>query len=213
MIKGALFGLIGGIIGAAIWVMIGVATNSEIGIIAWGIGGLVGLAVGLGTPEAEESALTGVIALVIAMMAIVAGKYFTVSTIIDRELSKMANIETMTDEDLKIGLAWQAVGDAEAIGEVVDWPGGVEPDEAMDIAVFPVSIRKVALDAYDDMTDVDKETAKKEMVETQLMMISQLKDGIKKEAFMASFGVFDILWFLLAMSTAYKLGAGMLDDG
>jgi len=40
-------------------------------------------------------------------------------------------------------------------------------------------------------------------------MIEELKSQISTAAFKDSFGPFDLLWFALAVMTAFKIGSGM----
>ena len=49
MIGALVGGVVGGLIGAAAWAAVTYFSGWEIGLIAWGIGGLVGLGVHLGT--------------------------------------------------------------------------------------------------------------------------------------------------------------------
>ena len=85
--KWVLFGVVAGSVGAAIWAWVSLTTNREIGWIAWGIGGLVGLAVRLASHEEEgDGFLPGLVALIIAILAIVAGKYAAVHLSVEEGL-------------------------------------------------------------------------------------------------------------------------------
>ena len=69
--KGLLFAIIAGSLGVAIWVGAGYL-GMEHGIVAWGIGGLVGF----GTAMADEQrGLEGITAALVAAGAVVLGKF------------------------------------------------------------------------------------------------------------------------------------------
>lgn len=61
MVRGAIGGIIAGLIGAAIWTAIGYFLEAEVGYVAWGIGFHVGIGVAIGADE-ERGAGTGVLA-------------------------------------------------------------------------------------------------------------------------------------------------------
>ncbi len=70
-------GVVGGLVGAAVWGAVTYYSGWEIGWIAWGIGGLVGLGVHLGG-RGHGGARLGAIAVVLALAAVLLGKYATV---------------------------------------------------------------------------------------------------------------------------------------
>lgn len=70
--------LIVSIIGGALWALIGVWTDSEIGLVAWAIGGLAGFAVAILSGKRVEAAHQ-VIAVIASLLGILLGKYFLVS--------------------------------------------------------------------------------------------------------------------------------------
>ncbi len=76
LILGAVGGLAAAALGAAIWAWLTVATDSEFGALAWGIGGLCGFAVMLLAKPARGRALQ-VVAVLASVLGIVGGKYAT----------------------------------------------------------------------------------------------------------------------------------------
>lgn len=134
--KAIIFGFIGGIIGAVIWGAIAYFAHSEVGYVAWGIGGLVGLCVRGGAEELDDG-FAGLIAAVISVVSILAGKglaaIFMVNWIIQQ-------------------------------GQV---PGGAIGDEYWNVV---------------------------------------------GALFKASFGILDIIFFVLAVATAYRIGSNTQDN-
>jgi uncharacterized protein YoaH (UPF0181 family) len=76
IVPGLLGGVLGAVLGGGIWAGIAVLTNSELGIIAWGIGGVCGFGVVLLSGGRKGLPLQ-LIAVVTSILGIVMGKYFT----------------------------------------------------------------------------------------------------------------------------------------
>ncbi len=77
MVYRLLGGLVGGLIGATIWILIGYFANAEVGIVAWGIGFLVGGGVRYGgyLTDKEEGAGEGIASAGLAIATILAAKF------------------------------------------------------------------------------------------------------------------------------------------
>ncbi|MCC7425204.1 MAG: hypothetical protein IT428_33455 [Planctomycetaceae bacterium] len=131
-------GLVGGAIGAAVWGGICYATESEIGWIAWGLGALVGFCVRVASADHHDGFLPGIIAAIISVGSICAGKYMAAALLVNKVLGQLAAAN----------------------------PG---------IGNVPLGEARWVL-------------------------------------FTAMFGAMDILFFLLAIATAFKLGSGGGDD-
>lgn len=76
LVPGLLGGLIGAIVGGAVWAGIVVTTEYELGIVAWGIGGLCGWAV-VKFAGGRKGIPLQVTAVATSVLGIVLGKYFT----------------------------------------------------------------------------------------------------------------------------------------
>jgi len=72
-LTGCILSAVGAAIGAAVWYGVAVATEYEIGWIAWGLGVLAGI--GMVWGSGEENDLTGIMAAVIACLGILLAKY------------------------------------------------------------------------------------------------------------------------------------------
>src|SRR5262245_35725197 len=76
-------GVIGGAVGAAVWAAITYFTSREIGWIAWGVGFVVGLGVRVAAGN-ESGFAPGITAAVLAVFALVVGKYAAVTLIVNK---------------------------------------------------------------------------------------------------------------------------------
>jgi fucose permease len=84
--------LLAAIIGGAIWAVIAVVTDYELGLIAWGIGGLAGYAVVLFSNR-QTSQIHQIIAVIASLIGILLGKYFIFSYIINDGFEGVFNSE------------------------------------------------------------------------------------------------------------------------
>ncbi len=76
MIGAVCGGMAAGILGAAAWAALAYFAGVESGIVAWGIGGIVGFGTALGSRGGSPA--TALIAVLITVVAICAGKYLAV---------------------------------------------------------------------------------------------------------------------------------------
>lgn len=216
MLRGLIGGLIGGAIGAAIWAGIALVTDYELGIVAWGIGGLVGAGVAIGSRGNAGPGL-GVLAALLAIGAIAVGKYAAVSIIVDRyvkdkysDAAIQDRIEhDFTDQTAKAYMAHSLIAEGEKSGTIYKWPEGVDPDEAETAAQFPKEVWADVEKRWGGMKPDARETYKSQAKEA---MIEATKEGAhnaiatgKSVGFLASFSVFDLLWSFLAIGTAYRV--------
>lgn len=91
----ALGALLAAIVGGGIWALIIVLTNYEIGIIALGIGALVGYTV-VYLAKHQTTQIHQVLAVIGSLLGIVLGKYFTFSYTINDDLAHIFDSETIT---------------------------------------------------------------------------------------------------------------------
>jgi hypothetical protein len=205
--KGILAGIIAGIAGAVAWAMLAYFTGYEIGWLAWGIGVLVGAAVAWGS---EGTPTTGAIAVVITIIALVAGKYITVEVVLAKEMDEVSrNLdEQLQDDEFIISyLAGDIVAEYEQSGQSVDLPEFIDPESVPPEELYPSDIWNEAQEKWSSMTAEEQEEYRA-LVEEQINdRIRLIVNEAKKEGFIGSFGLFDVIFFLLAVVTAYKVGA------
>ena len=104
-------------------------------------------------------------------------------------------------------LADQVVYEYQEQGKSVDWPAGVNPEEASSKEDYPPVIWALAEKAWANMTDDEKEEFKANVQQQVEENIQAYTNSVKADGFFASFGVFDILFAFLAIATAYKVGS------
>lgn len=218
MLKSLIGGLIAGLVGAAIWAAISFWTGYEIGWIAWGIGGLVGFAVALG---GQQGMTAGLAAVVISVLAIMGGKYATVELLVNKELGGSEQmVEQAVDrlENEEFVVSWLADGIIEertAQGEEITWPPGVTAEEAEqpdEESEYPPEIWSEAASQWDGMPPEERDAYRAQLADMIRQNIEEnfaaFRTEIKRDGFSASFGPLDIVFILLAVVTAFKIGRG-----
>lgn len=208
MIKGILGAVIGGAIGAAIWAAISYFAHVEAGIVAWGIGGLVGLGMHLGVRN-ESGMEHGCIAAVIALASVGAGKYLAVHALATKVHAEVTSRIHFSDDDAKAYLAEQLANQANSEGKVLKWPADKNFENAKTLGDYPRDIAKDAESRWKAMTPEAREGYKAQALENVKGQLGAVVSGVEEQAFKESFSAYDFLWVFLAVGTAFRLGAGM----
>jgi hypothetical protein len=202
-------GIIGGGIGAAVWAGISYNTGYEIGWIAWGVGALTGVGV-LAAARGHAGTLTGLIAVCIAVGAVLVGKYTAVSMLVDDMIGEGGSKIVFNDDMLKAELARTVATEFESKGTIYAWPQDMNREEAFEPEDFPKPIWTEAMRRWDKMDPERREEWRRDMQDELRTFVAA---AVKEEGFLYTFSIFDILWFLLAIGSAYSLGSGAKFDG
>jgi hypothetical protein len=205
-------GVIAGAIGAAVWAGIAYFTGYEVGWVAWAVGGLVGFGVVLGN-SGERSQQAGVLAVVVTVLALLAAKYTTVQLILSNDSEIMsALVSGLEDDELVISyLADDVVVEFMSEDKPVNWPVGVDPSQASTEVEYPTDVWAVAQSQWDEWSVAEREEYRSDLEEMVSANIAVAMEDIRSEmaqiGFMGSFGLLDIIFFGLAVVTAYKVAA------
>ena len=209
MINGIIGGAIGGAIGAALWAGITYGTGYEIGWIAWGIGALVG--VGHAAGFKEGGTVAGASAVVIAVAALLGGKYASIELMLSQELGDWAAIgqEALADDDEAVVayIADQIIVDRLDSGEPVDWPNDAGFDEFIDTEDYPADVWQQATAVWESMSPSGQQEFRQLAVQSVESSLNEFRDMIAAEGFIHSFGILDVVFFGLAIAAAYKIAS------
>ncbi|QDU72293.1 hypothetical protein Pan265_21570 [Mucisphaera calidilacus] len=211
--------LLAGILGAAIWAGTIYATGYEFGLMAWGIGLLVGGAALVSVGDAANAS-TGVLAVIVTLVSITLGKAMIVEIYVQEYMAEsemfdidgeISRIETDVDY-LVTFIADEIVWEYQTAGKPLKWPGGEEPEEFDSPDVYPDDVWMEAEDVWSGMDADEQETFRTETIERMRMGheagMALVGIGGRIAGFIGSFGLLDILFYLLAMGSAYKMGSG-----
>lgn len=203
----AIGSLIGGAIGAGIWYGVAMHLNREIGWIAWGVGVLAGLGAAMGGRQIVGTH-TGLIAAAIAAGAVLAGKYAVVEVIVS-DIESAVSRAVVAEDEHAIGLIARDVAkEHQAAGKNYQWPEDSSPEEALIEDGFPPPIWTDAKARYDALDDAGKKERKDAATRLMKTEFKGAMNEFRGEGFAAMFGPIDILFFILAIGSAFSIGAG-----
>jgi hypothetical protein len=204
LLRSAIGALIGGAIGAVIWGAVVWYTGYEIGWIAWGVGILAGVGAKLGTDEPEVA--TGILAAVLAVLSIGAAKYGVISIGVDGMLDDV-DITHMTDELTLSYLADDVIAQWEAEGRAFEWPpeatGARESERD-----YPADAWALALERWNSLEAAEQQTYREELFADWRAQAEVSAAEFKTASFKESFAGMDLVFAVLAIITAFKIGAG-----
>jgi len=194
-------GAIAAIVAGVIWGAIAAFTGREVGYVALGVGILVGFAVIKMTPE--RSAKVGLIAAVLALLGLFVGKMLAVEWGATPEVAK-------SFETNQAVLAQAVFEDMAAKGEVdkdlAEWMKNSTEDEEAPAELQPKleELSKEVVKRVDNMTPEEKKALAMRKAKEAVASIGYV-ERIKETA-----SPYDILWILLALGAAWKMGTGGL---
>lgn len=196
-----------GLLGATIWAAIVHYTNYEVGYVAWGIGAAVGYGVRKMAGE-EGGAAPGVVAALIAVVALVAGKYAVAAMSVHGAIPDAAKV--VTAESMHVTLATEICIERDRKGEKLKFPPGMDLVKAEKQADFPPEVWKEATETWNKLPPDQQQ---QRLAERRTMFndqIQEMEGEIRQKAFEQSFGMFDLLWLFLAVGSAFKIGANQV---
>jgi hypothetical protein len=211
-------GAIGAIVGGVVWALVAYATHYEIGWIAWGVGLAAGTGAAMGS-RGEGGAHAGAIAAVLAVAAILLAKYAVVHLLVSDSLK---GVQKAIDEHPIPGvedneywtshIADQLVVEKAKRGEHITWPAGVDPEEAERESDYPKQLWADAKARWTALTPQAKSDYRDNraafMAQQLKSTMSALQSEAASEGYIKSFDLFDLVFGLLAIATAFKVGSG-----
>jgi len=210
VIRWILGGILGGAAGVLIWVLVGYFTNYEVGWIAWGVGFLAGLGVRYAAflSGGEASFAKGAVAALIACGSIIVAKFLVFTLMVggidSGELRQAANDIHIDDEAMIVTKAHEIAEGMLKQGKAVAWPPGVSLDTATKKRDYPANIWTQAEARWKQLPP-EKQREEQRLRMQVMMTLLNLSDKVQ---FTNSFTLWDILWFVLAIITAFKVGVG-----
>ena len=206
---GLLGAILGAALGAALWAGISYATGYEIGFVAWGVGGLVG---GLAAWRGGRGTNMGMACAGLALLAILVGKLAAGHYGLKHELEKMTtdfftrDLHAEIQEDAR---QFEQVGSSEQYAQFMVDRGytdattaeAVQRDEIEGFEQNSVP----ELRAFQERTPPYREwveSRSERFVEASMSEVSSI--DIVKE----SLGFMDIIFVVLGVGTAFRLGEG-----
>jgi hypothetical protein len=198
LVRGVSGAVVGGLLGMFIWYFLIKVTGYEIGIVAWGVGLLVGGAARI--ISKQPSPVLGIVCGVCAFVAIVGGQYLALIAVVDQEMESMAT--TSYREELAVAKSALEVQTREQIVHFLSVRDEVQPGEITEKDVK--NFQEVEREEYKDF--VNGKPSEEEYVRSLKALGSAFIP--KGELFKESMSLFTLLWLFLGVGSAWKLGAG-----
>jgi hypothetical protein len=204
--NGAIGAAIGGLIGTVIWAAVSYFLNVEVGYIAWAIGGLVGFGSAIGTKGGSST--SAIIAVIITIVAICAGKYIAVYLAMSGATASMtASSAELTDEFWTSLIADEICEEKEQRGETLNWPANANREAPEKRTDYPADVWREATAHWNAMDPAERQQWKESYLKDLNEMFRGMQGQLTFQAFLSSFNMIDIIFFVLAIITAWNLAA------
>lgn len=211
-IRALLAGSVAAFLGALLWKLIAVKFNFELGIIAWFIGGAVGFSAAMFGSKGQTA---GIVCGILTLLAILGGKYLAMDSFQSELVTSLSSSNALYSEEM------QELYDQEVIAAKAFANESLDED----------SLRQFMLDyEYTDSLQVDDISLEeisyfKDNIQPRLEMIelsspgfeqwiedgfqAQIKNMSTIELIKEDFDFIDIIFLILGIGTAFRLGRGM----
>ncbi len=197
----ALFGgAVAALLGGGIWTAIVLGANLEVGWVAWGIGVLVGLTMSKLTPTRGQA--IGLLAAILAALGLVAGK-----TMIIAIGTKPALVQ-----DIQADSTWMAQAALADLRQTETLPAGVQ--EQLDALSFTDTLPDALWEqmlAAGAAHAAAANPAERERIATGYATALMESVGVMG-LFRSQLGLWDLLWFGLAILTAWRIMTGRASE-
>lgn len=226
------------LVGTLIWGLVMYFAEFEAAFIAILVGVLAGTGVRLGASKWDYGWGPALTAMGIAVVTIVAGKVLGVTLILRGMVGEMREhasdvqqnvVAASTHENMLIaGIADEIVQQREEAGRPVNWPELEDEDFEADLLdpekipeTYPADIWAAALARWNQLSDAEKQARREQQrrdAEEQKRLMEELESeledvgvSVRDDAWLL-FSPFDLLWFGLACTVAFRIAAGWEDD-
>ncbi len=197
----------GALVGAFLWALVVKITGYEIGWIAIGVGFLTGL--GFTLSGASLNNFTGVIAAVLAVVGIFAGKYIAVTWILNENttitVENAADLIEMNQDCLAFAAVFEMANNGE-ISELQQLEHDNAYYDALDIASISPEIKELHSKALTLGSSWDKRTACQKVVDWFNSQMKEELSGVATQGVIETLGPLDLLFVFLAIATAFRMG-------
>jgi hypothetical protein len=186
-------GLLAAVVGGAAWALIVLLTGYEVGYVAWGVGLLVGFAMARTT--GIRSKRLGMVAATLAVLGLLVGKYL----IIEVSLGSGLASEVQKDPQLMMQAALYRLESTSALPEhVQSGLDALAEEDTLPDGLWAQMMTAAALH-LDSLDDAGREALAADFS-------SAVAGGLTAaDKWGSAFSGFDLLWFFLAVSTAWGM--------
>lgn len=209
-VLGSILSLVGALLGGGVWFLVAWYLNREIGYVALAVGALagVGMLIGCKTPSMKA----GIVAAVMSAVGIIAAKATIFVVVLYSLITGNSGKIEVQREYVILHVVEQILADKGVTSDAErekQWDAAHAEAESRVKKMSDAEVRE----KWAEYRAADTAAAEEEQEEAE-----SPPDGAGKSAaasllkgfILANFGLFDLLWFFLALGTAYKIGNGGL---
>lgn len=208
-------GLVAALVSGAIWAVISVVANVEVGYVALGVGWLAGIGVVVGGGGKKATVLQ-FMAVGCALLGLLLGKYFTMahavkayagSALVEFDSAReKAESEATARAEAKAKADEQAKARAEAKAKAKPKSGSAAKAAAAKPEPVAPPADEEAAEADEDVDAAEMEKFRSELQNMRDMSyFSPRMIRFACQHMSATFGLFDLLWLVLALGIAWKM--------
>lgn len=198
------------VLGAMVWAAVAFGVGYEIGWLALGIGGAVGFAMARYAPDASRM-VRCVVAALLAVGSIVAGKYAAVRLEVDDEVEQFRlSYESRNPYSFEAARSYyfrEKVTEAVQSGRPLNWPRGRSLENAEYSFHYPPEVVADALKGWDLLGDDQRERYRSNYEAyaraIDAAKLDEARGVMTANAFGKSFGSSAIVFGVLAMAIAF----------
>jgi len=195
---------ISGLVVAGAWTLVAYSLHADFRGMAIIAGLLIGAATIKGA-RGDAGPLVGLTAALVALVAILGGRFGAISMIIDEDVKTLQG-ELVGEEVVLLFLAEDVANDWEAEGRDIDWPLGVRPESIESEYDCTPELWEATTDRWAQMTTREQEDYTYEvddLINEYLVVNSGLA---KEEMFAENFNVFFLATLVVGVVVAFGMG-------
>lgn len=197
------------LLGAWVWKFVAVSFAIEFGLIAWGIGGAVGFAA---ASAGSRGVQAGVLCAILAFGAIVLGKYWAYSAFVDQVQDAMAEVMAVAGDEELYGYFEEGVEEAQVFvsgSGSDDFVRRFMVERGYTDATDPSRVSAAELADFREYTEPalrEMAAGSQDFEEWQAESVAAFGQISPWAMMREDFGVLDIVFALLGIGTAFRLG-------
>jgi hypothetical protein len=216
--KGFLFGtvgcVLGGLLGGAVWALIVHFTHYELGIIAWAVGVAAGFGMLIGAKIGGDfdGWPAGLIAAIIAVASLGGSKFANVEILLTRARAEaQSQLQSTMSVDAKVILADQ-LSDEYTQRKIKLSTEQVEVPYVLGTTSYAKNLWEDCETRWSKMSESEKASYIAAFEYAQSQAMNSATDSNRKDVYKDLFSLYDILWCILAVLSAARIGSGAMDD-
>lgn len=158
--------------------------------------------------------LTGGIAALIAAASVAGGKYAAVSAVVDDAKAEVGTaIANIGDDQIFLVLVDDVAVEFASQGKPMTWPDGMTYESATELEEYPTEVVTEARSRWDRADEAWRGQFREYARGKMKQNVDAMAAVFRERGFIESFGLMDVLFFFLAVASAFGIGSGASGSG